>query len=241
MVLGICKYCGEEKELIKSHIIPKCLYKLPEFGRLITIETVTKNVNKVNHQNGLKEPLLCSKCDKELGVLDEYANIILSSEYKRHPFKEVGNIKTFLMLQNDFDYVKLRKFFISLIWRASISSIVNFSLGKYEKVALEILKGEIQDDPNLFIPVVLRKATGTQVDNVTLMFKKSLLGKKGCVFRFPNYEILIVTNSQNSNDNKAMELFRSLFTEREFLIVESNDMTLDDITIVDFVRKTFKL
>lgn len=240
MVRGICKYCGEEKELIKSHIIPKCLYKLSKRGNMIKFDFATNSTDKVNYQDGLKEPLLCSDCDNDLGVLDGYANRILSNAYNRYPFKEVGNIRTFLMQQNDFDYVKLRKFFISLVWRASISSIVNFSLGKYEKVALDILKGKIQDDPDLFIPVVFRKATGTQVDNVTLMFQKSLLGKKGCVFRFPNYEILIVTNSKNSNDKKAMELFKSLFTKKEFLIIETQDITQDDVTIVNLIR-AFKL
>ena len=72
------------------------------------------------------------------------------------------------------------------------------------------------------------------------MFQKSLLGKKGCVFRFPNYEILIVTNSKNSNDKKAMELFKSLFTKKEFLIIETQDITQDDVTIVNLIR-AFKL
>ena len=32
MTKGICYFCGQEKELINSHIMPKCFYKIDEYG-----------------------------------------------------------------------------------------------------------------------------------------------------------------------------------------------------------------
>ena len=46
-------------------------------------------------------------------------------------------------MEKDFDYTLFRKFFISVLWRASISQLEEYSnidLGPYENIALNILK-----------------------------------------------------------------------------------------------------
>lgn len=233
---GICKFCGQEKELIKSHIIPKCFYQLKIRGPMTAIRPGSKDpIDKKNYQNGLKEPLMCTDCDNKLGTLDGYANRILAYAIKNHPFRNVDDIKTYLMQAPDFDYAKLRKFFISLAWRASVSS-ESFHLGKYEAIALQILKDEIPDDKTLFVPIVFRKNTQTAVDNITMFATNKYCGKTACLVRFPNYEIAIITNTKHSNNEQAMQLYKSMLTPREFLVIETNFISPDDVKLINAIR-----
>jgi hypothetical protein len=89
--IGICKFCGQEKELINSHIIPKCFHQIKTMGNMSHINTKTQQIDSKNHQNGTKEPLLCEKCDNQLGILDGYANKILFNIIPKREFKVFSN------------------------------------------------------------------------------------------------------------------------------------------------------
>lgn len=216
---GICKFCGQEKELIDSHIIPKCFYQIKTRGNMTLFRPSKKLIDSRNYQNGQKEPLLCAECDNKLGILDGYANKILFHKIPEHEFKKCDGEKTYLLKAQDFNYDKLHKFFISLAWRSSVSS-ERFSLGKYEDIALKILKGEIPDDESLFLPLIYRKNTGTPLDQITGFFGQKFLGKKACRFRFPNYEIILITNTKDSNDINSMNEHKCIFNKNEISVVE---------------------
>lgn len=75
----------------------------------------------------------------------------------------------YLLTDGQFDYHLLRMFFVSLVWRASVSNLPetkDISLGKYQDIALKILKGEIPDNPYLFHPLIIRMNEKT--NSVTL-------------------------------------------------------------------------
>ncbi len=82
---GVCKYCGKEKNLIKSHIIPKSFYQIKKWGQISGIDAKKITLDKVHNQNGWKEPLLCAECDNRLGFLDKQAYHFLFEEV---PLKE---------------------------------------------------------------------------------------------------------------------------------------------------------
>lgn len=238
-MIGICKFCNQEKRLIASHIIPKSFYRLRTYGRVGAITPATNSVDLIRYQNGLKEYLMCSECDRKLGELDAHTSNILFDEIVKHPFRSVNNIKTYLLKQNEFDYNKLRRFFISLAWRASISSdFGDFSLGKYEDVALKILKNEIPDDVNLFVPIVMRKNTQTPIDHISTWCTNKIAGKKACLIRFPDYEIKIITNTQYSQFPDVMRLYKSCLTPEEFLVMESDYIADYDLKWLDAIIKT---
>ncbi len=239
MTVGICKFCGATTELCGSHIIPKVFYQLNKLGRQVGICPATNHVDKTRYQNGIKEPLLCVTCDRELGKLDDYAQNILLRRILEHHFKDIDELKTYLLQGDDFDYAKLRLFFISLVWRASISS-ATFSLGQYENTALQILKKEIPDNPNLFIPIVLRKNTGTPADNISVFVTSRCCGKMACVVRFPDYEITIITTPKDNNNERAMNIFKSLLTRQEFLVIETNFITPDDAKLINVAVRAFQ-
>jgi hypothetical protein len=191
-----------------------------------TINPVKKKIDrsKKNWQNGFKEPLMCSECESKLSTLDREANKVFFRIIPNRTFVRIGPETWCRLEPKDYDYDKLRKFFISLVWRVSISSHP-FNLGKYQDVALKILKGEIPDDENLFLPLIYRRYTGTNVDFMTAIAQDKFLGRSLCRFRFPHYEILVFTRTKNSTNDQWMSLYKKLFT-RDNLI----------ITLADFVN-----
>jgi hypothetical protein len=203
---------------------------------MVAVDSQKQRIDKKNYQNGLKEPLLCRECDNQLGILDGYANKIL---FDIIPNREVkvfnGPGKTYLLNATEFDYNKLRKFFISLVWRASICKSESFSLGKYEEIALKILKNEIPADKELFLPLIFRKNTNTSADRITAFFKGTLFGKHMCHFRFPNYEIAIITNTKNSADDNAMNNFKRMFSRDQILVIETTEKTSFDDKLISNV------
>lgn len=227
---GYCKFCNQKKTLIASHIIPKSFYLLTKYGGYRAITLATKNIDLIHYQNGLKEFLMCSDCDGSLGKLDAYAKKILFQEIPKHKFKTLDNLTTYLLQNSDFDYDKLRHFFISLVWRISVSSkFSQFSLGKYENIALNILKGKIADETDLFVPIVIRKQTQTPIDNVVTWCKDRVIGKHACLIRFPKYEIEVITNTKHSKNATVMQLYKSCLTRNEFFVIETNCATNYDI------------
>jgi len=228
---GICKYCGQEKELIKSHIIPKSLYQFKKLGGVVGINVKERKLDKnPDFQNGINMPLLCENCDNMIGKLDGYINRVLNGVVpKMTDYTYVDGSKCLRLTADKFDIQKIRKFFISLVWRFSVIDIRPFPLGKFSDIALKILKGEQPDDEKLFLPLIYKRATGGHVDNFVVAYKIRYLNKWAYDIRFPGYEIVIIINTENSSDKHMMELHKKLFTKDEIFIVE-----LDSPTPVDY-------
>lgn len=126
--IGICKLCQNEKELIpKSHIIPKFflnrnLNKEKKGFTVMTLDTsVTKHV-----QDYIYEPhILCKICDNEiLSLYEDYACKFLYGNLGKKDGLEIKGQGHFLEVKN-VDYQKLKLFFLSILWRCSISVFFN--------------------------------------------------------------------------------------------------------------------
>jgi hypothetical protein len=242
--LEFANFADRKKELINSHVIPKSFYHIKALGNMSRIDSQMLQIDRRNYQNGMKKPLSCAKCDNQLGTLDEHAykvlfHIIPKSEFK--VFSDAG--KTYLLQAVYFDYDKLRRFFISLVWRVSICKTETFSLGRYEEIALKILKNEIPDDEDLFLPLIYRKSTNTPVDYITGLFSGNFLGQRNCRFRFPNYEIIVIINTKNSNDDNMMNRLRQMFNRNKIEINEISCKTPLDYQLISEmvkIQKTIK-
>lgn len=117
-----CKLCGSDDELQKSHIIPKSYFKGLKNGNgqlvEVTCDTTTLP-KKVNSDP--KEKLLCRKCEQFLS--DTY------EKYGTRLFKNSrGVTKTRKYIEfNGFKYKEYYLFLVSILWRASISTLEEFS------------------------------------------------------------------------------------------------------------------
>lgn len=237
MAIGICKYCGKQKKLCQAHIMPKSFYNLKSnsyFG--ISIDG---KIDLTKCQHGLTDSnILCSECDGIIGEYDKYAKQLIITNIRNNQntnFKTIQNGKIYYFSKTDFDYFKLHKFFISLSWRASISQKTSFSLGKYEDIALKIMKGEMKDNHFLFFPIIYHLNNNNPMNDVVYTMLGELNKQKYILLTFPDYQIYIITDVEPI---KNLRLIKSLpFNESCFMLIESGE---DINGIEQTVIETFK-
>lgn len=132
--MNLCSLCKLNKTLIQAHVIPKWAFKYlyPERpdGDNRSLVLVGKNIKEVKRPIGPYDPnILCKECDSFLGKFDEYGKkILLDSQF------EVKSTESYII--KNIDFVKLRLFLLSVIWRAAISNreeFIRVSLGPYKE------------------------------------------------------------------------------------------------------------
>ncbi|MFC1818244.1 hypothetical protein ACFL0B_04000 [Thermodesulfobacteriota bacterium] len=139
----ICHLCLEEKKLINAHIIPKSFF-IPLRSENIApkIHSNTKGEYPQKTQTGIYDnSILCAECDGIIGVWDNYAQQLLLKDFTEKQAVYSGGNKAAYKI-DDFDYHKLKLFFISVLWRASISNHKFYNrviLGPYEEEARNMI------------------------------------------------------------------------------------------------------
>ena len=235
MVKGVCKYCGQEKELINSHIIPKSLCQIDKIGPMVGIDSVSRKFDhNPKHQNGQKEPLLCKDCDNLIGKLDNYASKVFKQIIPKHKLDIVDGYLMCKLLPNEVDYWTLKKFLISLIWRSSIDSS-SLNLGKYEDIALKMLKGELPDNTNFFVPMIYTMDTRTSLDLAMGIFGNKSLGKRIYLIQFPHYKVMIFPTIEHSQNPKQMELYKALFNPNHIIIQKFFIPSMTDQQLIEML------
>lgn len=109
-----CKYCGQLKTLVKSHIIPRSLCDINSFGIC-------------------DDELFCKDCEDKFMIYDAYAFKILHEQgsHRRPLCDEHG--EELGVYYEAYDYNKLKLFFMSVLLRAGLSNIFFF---KHVKVGV---------------------------------------------------------------------------------------------------------
>lgn len=141
-MVGQCKLCLKQAKLVKSHIIPESFYGQDNF--LISEESQYPKRRPI----GVYSYILCNDCEGGLNTnfdndakkilidrKDVFADIISSCQ------NAANKIKVYRLL-NKNHYDLIAKFFVSIIWRASVSSegdFSSFSLGRYEEIAKQVI------------------------------------------------------------------------------------------------------
>lgn len=137
----VCALCLAEKELRKSHVIPEFMYE-SLYDDIHRFHVLSRDPNKLNsmQQKGLREPLLCGNCEQQFSLYERYVSLLfrggLNLEYERHG--ELISIK-------NVDYKNLRLFQLSVLWRASVSTLPFFSqisLGQHQEHLRRMLLAE---------------------------------------------------------------------------------------------------
>lgn len=168
-----CRLCNVDKPLIDAHIIPRSIYEEAKDGRdthLIVVQNKPGTYPKKLPIGFYDNSILCSECDGRLGRFDEYGKkFIFGLEHNSEPVKSPDG-KLVALKATNFDYTKLRLFFLSVLWRASVSRLESFSrvsLGKYESDVHKLIHRQDPGDPSMF-PVFLTRFTGVNL-RLTMM------------------------------------------------------------------------
>lgn len=148
-ISGICPLCRQHKMLVRSHIIPKFMYKgiKEKEGRFFRLSShLNKKVSHV--QDGIWEHLLCQKCDNER--LAPYETSLRKFIYGGIKFKAAKD-GDHLRLK-DLDYTNLKLALISILWRMSKSTHEFFSAVTLGKNHEDRMRGMIFDgNPGSFL------------------------------------------------------------------------------------------
>lgn len=152
-MLSRCKLCGKKKPLIRAHIIPRFLYA----HNSVLISDDTSFIKRC--PKGIYDKtILCGKCDNKLGRLDDFAKRtlvdhsgVISEVLHNHlpPYQPAWIYR----LKDKAGYDKINRFFISVLWRASISSrkeFAEFTLAEYEETAKKTILDHTYDYSTIF-------------------------------------------------------------------------------------------
>jgi hypothetical protein len=136
-----CKLCLKNKELKLSHIIPKSIIKLVRDKELNNRFLEIKKNQSNEIQDVPKEYLLCHECEQKIGIYENYFKETVHFN-RQHTSK--AHDDQYLLIEN-INYQKIKLFFLSLLWRMSVSSLEEFKnvkIGENE----EILRKRIIDE-----------------------------------------------------------------------------------------------
>ena len=144
---GKCKFCNKENKLVESHIIPKAFFKyIKKSNEPLKILTNVRGEFTKRSEKGVYDEFICLDCEKRFEKYDDYAaKILIHGRHKFIPLYEKGRIIAFQLEKYNYELLKL--FFISVLWKASVSThsfYSRVSIGPYEKCAKSMIE---RNDP----------------------------------------------------------------------------------------------
>ena len=162
----VCQLCGEDKKLIKAHITPKCLNRLIQelypAEHMIKISKKPGTYPKRTPAGEYDDSILCAACDNHvLGSLDTYAGELLGKKIYMNTITKypIMNATQQYCIIPEYDYSSLKLFFLSVLWRMSVSTRPSFTkvnLGPYEAQIRDMLLRKYPGPPETFSIVLHR-------------------------------------------------------------------------------------
>lgn len=143
---NLCRLCLQKKKLIKAHIIPEGFFRPLRSGNLAPEMYSNSPGNYPKRMPvGTYDPsILCEDCDRKMGLWDDYAQELLLKRFSEASVLQLDQQKVCWLIEG-FDYPRLKLFFVSLLWRASVSQQSFFkriSLGPFESRLRAMIMGE---------------------------------------------------------------------------------------------------
>lgn len=225
--IGICKFCGEEKKLVDAHIIPKNFYLERKKDRYLCINSKTCKYT-IQQKGGYDSNILCGDCDNHiLGEFDKEGYRILLGDFSKYKYEYLHPQKIYQLDNSCYDYHKLRKFFISILWRASISTLEewsNINLGGYEKKALEILMN-VKEHEKLFKILIYKNCYTEDINQEVLIAKGKTSKYKKYVIQMAGYCIEVMVDSGRISNQYKLR-YENYFLNQECLhIIETPEVS----------------
>ncbi len=137
----ICRGCQKERKLIKAHIIPESFFRGLREGKLSPeIHSTAGGFYPKKAPIGVYDKeILCNECEQIFQKYDDYGcQILIKNESNFEPLDHEGKHVGYRI--NSIDNKKLKLFFLSVLWRASISRHYFYS-----RVALNKLENKLKE------------------------------------------------------------------------------------------------
>ena len=194
-----CRLCLQDKKLINAHIIPEGFFRLLRQGSIAPeMHSNTPGSFPKRMPVGTYDPtILCSECDGKIGPWDDYGQQVLI-----HGFSTAVRVslqgKTVAWRIEKFDYRMLKLFFMSVLWRASVSKqpfYKRISLGPFEdRLRAMILSGDPGGSQDF--PVVLGRFEEVQITAMLDPYPEKHDGISFCQFFLSGFVAYIKVDSR---------------------------------------------
>jgi hypothetical protein len=200
-----CNLCGETAILVKSHIIPKSCFRSIR-GQGAKTFAGDPGIREEYVRNGIWDRIVCGACENKFNDPDAYAKFVLLDEGKVpshfprvavRPRNEDGVREQFLEFKG-IDYGRFKLFFLSLLWRMSVSDHAFFSKVQLPKERMDLVSRMVQEsdpgDPDEFC-VTIAKFREHEPARIGMQPRiDEFYGLRVCRVGFEGYTALIKTN-----------------------------------------------
>lgn len=205
----ICKLTGKEGSSIKAHIIPEKFYLIdPNDKRPQILVTDTKGVFPKKSWKGVYDKTIVTKDGEEFFLtLDDYAGKLLVEQFHAKVPIIINN-KLLGFRLDCYDYKLLKLFFISLLWRAGVSSqpfFKNVKLGPHEENLKNAILNSEPGDSDFYSVLLAVYDFEENVSKIMDPFPSKFDGIRYYTFYLGNFIAYIKVDKQ-----KAVSPFREL-------------------------------
>lgn len=178
-MVNYCRLCGCEitdNNKCDAHIIPRGILKIfspEEFGKLSLVGTDMSK--RKAPQGSYDNSILCRGCDNKIGVYDDYAGIFVrNAQLTGHPSGTGWQIE-------GYDQNKLKLFFMSYLWRSSIterSEFAGVNLGaKHENRLQQLILSNLAGSVDEYTVVLSKfRSAKDQVGGILIAAKSRMNG-----------------------------------------------------------------
>jgi hypothetical protein len=156
----IGRYCETEQRLIKAHIIPAGFFRaIGDPSETLEVYTSKSGAPPKRAPVGVYDrSILCSPCDNIFSPWDKRAqDVLLRSSHGHVAIYDGPNLVGWTI--QAFDHHRLKLFFLSLLWRASVSTHEFYrrvSVGRFEQELRTTMDASEPGDPTRFSVILAR-------------------------------------------------------------------------------------
>lgn len=144
----VCRLCNRTRQLCNSHVIPEFFFKAAYDELHRAIEVTATPTQRRFLQKGYREKLLCKPCEERINKFEKY---VYDLWFKKKILPKT--IYSPYIAVKGIDYQKFKLFHLSVLWRASVSSLPQFSLvglGPHEEKIRDLILNETSGDENRY-------------------------------------------------------------------------------------------
>jgi hypothetical protein len=122
--IGVCKMCDQLKSLVKAHIIARSFFETirgsGKYSVLVNANKPIKAAGTFFRAGPHDDSILCEECERLFSEFDNYGWQILGTPSLNDPVYDNGKPYSYKIA---CDTDKLRRFLLSVLWRASASKL----------------------------------------------------------------------------------------------------------------------
>jgi hypothetical protein len=156
----VCRLCETEQRLIKAHIVPEGFFRvLRDASAVPEVYTNKPRAHPKRAPIGVYDKsILCRPCDNLFSPWDKHAQDVLLRDFSDKTAIYDGPVKRGWTISR-FDYQPLKLFFLSLLWRASVSThdfYRRVSTGPFEQELRKMIATAEPGAPEAFAVILAR-------------------------------------------------------------------------------------